>query len=109
MKLLTENILTDEGNFNGCRAYSEYIGYFKHTTDNYNMLLIRIHFSNNYNSEDLTISLFIKERGFVTIASFNSIAGLLPMPSHSYRSDKFVEGMQYNITLIEEWLNIVFD
>lgn len=109
MKLLTENILTDEGNFNGCRAYSEYIGYFMHARDNYEEMLISIHFSNEFNSENLTISLFIKERGFVTIASFNSIAGLLPMPKYEYRSDKFVEGMQYNITLIKEWLNIVFD
>lgn len=108
MKLLTENILTDNGNFTGCRAYSEYQGFFEHTRENGEIMLIKITFSNNINGGDLNIYLFIKERGFVKIADFNAIEGLIPLTRHKCRGDEFVEGMQYNIKLISDWVEIVF-
>ena len=108
MKLLTENILTDNGNTTGCRTYSEYQGFFEHTRENGEVMVIKISYCNNTNCKDLNIYLFIKERGFVKIADFNSIEGLLPMVHHKCRGDEFVEGMQYNVKLIGDWFGIVF-
>jgi hypothetical protein len=107
MKLLTENILTDNGNFNGCRAYSEYVGFFEHTRENGEVMLIKIDFNNNHNDEDLTISMFTKN-GFVRIASFNDIQFLQSIPHYKYCGDKFVKMVKSNNGTIEEWLNIVF-
>lgn len=107
MKLLTENILTDNGDFNGCRAYSEYVGFFEHTRENGEVMLIKITFDNNHNDKDLSVKLFTKDKGFVTIAGFNAIEGVLSINDHC-RSDKFVEAIYYNNSRIEEWLNIVF-
>lgn len=107
MKLLTENILTDNGDFNGCRAYSEYVGFFEHTRENGEVMLIKITFDNSHNDKDLSVKLFIKEKGFVSIAGFNTIEGVLSI-SGNCRSDKFVEAIYYNNARIEEWLNIVF-
>lgn len=107
MKLLTENILTDAGDFNGCRAYSSYAGFFEHTRENGEVMLIKIAFNNYHNDKDLGITLFIKEQGFVRIASFDTIEGVLSIRD-SCRGDKFVEAIYYNNARIEEWLNIVF-
>ena len=108
MKLLSENILTDSGDFNGCRSYSEYIGYFEHTRESGEVMLIRIYFDNDRTDKDLTVSLFTKEQGFTRIADFDCIPLLQPISHHKYRSDEFVEMIQYNNGVIEEWLNIVF-
>ena len=107
MKRLTENILTDAGNFNFCRAYSSYVGYFEHTRENGEVMLIKIAFKNNHNDKHLFVSLFIKEQAFVQIASFNDIAGVESI-SEDCRGDKFVEAIYHNNDRIEEWLNIVF-
>jgi hypothetical protein len=107
MKLLSENILTDNGDFNGCRAYSEYIGFFEHTRESGEVMLIKIVFSNNHNDEDLSISMFTNN-GFVKIAGFNAILFLQPIPHYKYRGDEFVKMIGYNNGCIEEWLNIVF-
>lgn len=107
MKLLTENIMTDNGNFNGCRAYSEYVGFFEHTRENGEVMLIKIAFDNNHNDKDLSISMFTNN-GFVKIAGFSAIGFLQPIPHHKYRGDEFVEMIKYNNGSIEEWLNIVF-
>lgn len=107
MKRLTENILTDAGNFDFCRAYSSYVGYFEHTRENGEVMLIRITFNNNHNDKHLIVSLFIKEQAFVQIAGFDAIAGVESI-SEDCRGDKFVEAIYHNNDRIEEWLNIVF-
>lgn len=107
MKLLTENILTDNGNFNGCRAYSEYVGFFEHTRENGEVMLIKIAFDNNHNDKDLSISMFTNN-GFVKIAGFSSIKFLQSIAHYKYCGDKFEEMIKYNNTIIEEWLNVVF-
>lgn len=108
MKLLSENILTDSGDFNCCRSYSEYIGYFEHTRESGEVMLIKICFDNNRTDKGLNISLFSKEQGFVKIAGFDSIPLLVPISHNKYRGDEFVKAIEYNNNVIEEWLGIVF-
>lgn len=108
MKLLSENILTDSGDFNGCRSYSKYIGYFEHTRESGEVMLIRVSFDNDRTDKGLAISLFIKEQGFVNIAGFDSIPFLQPISHHKYRGDEFVMMIGYNNESIGEWLGIVF-
>lgn len=108
MKLLSENILTDSGDFLGCRKFSKYIGYFEHTRESGEVMLIKIAFNNDRTDRGLDISLFIKEQGFVKIAGFDSIPFLQPIPHQKYRSDEFVKMIRYNNGSIEEWLSIVF-
>jgi hypothetical protein len=108
MKLLSENILTDNGDFNGCRSYSKYIGYFEHTRESGEVMLIRVSFDNDRTDKGLSISLFIKEQGFVNIAGFDSIPFVQPISHHKYRGDEFVKMIGYNNGSIEEWLGIVF-
>jgi hypothetical protein len=108
MKLLSENILTDSGDFNGCRSYSEYIGYFEHTRESGEVMLIKICFHNDRTDKGLSVNLFIKEQGFTMIADFDCIPLLVPISRHNYRSDAFVERIQYNNGVIGDWLDIVF-
>lgn len=109
LSLLNENILTDSGEFiNGVRrAYSEYVGFFKHykgSSGNY--WRIKITFSNQYSDSDLDIYLLSEEKGWVRIADFNDINGLKKI-SEDVRGDKFANAVRENIELIEDWLNFL--
>lgn len=105
MKLLSENILTDNGNSS---SYSKYIGYFEHTRESGEVMLIKISFNNGQTDKGLDINLFIKEQGFVKIAGFDSIPFLEPISHRKYRGDEFTKMIKYNNGSIEEWLDIVF-
>jgi hypothetical protein len=71
-------------------------------------MLIRVSFDNDRTDKGLSISLFIKEQGFVNIAGFDSIPFVQPISHHKYRGDEFVKMIGYNNGSIEEWLGIVF-
>jgi hypothetical protein len=102
MKLLKENFFTKE-----YYCYSRYDGYFEHTRENGEVMLLHIYMNTKHNSEDIDVSLFIKDYGFKCIATFFSIEGLYEINDYD-KGDKFVELVGKNLNTIEEWLDIVF-
>lgn len=102
MKLLKENFFQKE-----YYCYSRYDGYFEHTRENGEVMLLHIYMNTKHNSEDIDVSLFTKDYGFKCIATFFSIEGLSPIHQH-HKGDKFVELVGLNLNVIEEWLDIVF-
>ena len=102
MKLLKDNFL-HFGHF----QYSRYDGHYEHTRENGEVMLIKVNMSTRYNERDITISLFTKENGFVQIANFFEIEGLIPIHNHD-KGNRFVELVEKNLNVIEEWLDIVF-
>lgn len=102
MKLLKEKFFQKE---NYC--FSRYDGYFEHTRENGEVMLLHITMSTQHNSEDIDVDLFTKDNGFKTIANFWTINGLCEI--HDYdKGDKFVKLVGINLNAIEEWLDIVF-
>lgn len=101
MKLLKEKFFQKE---NYC--FSRYDGYFEHTRENGEVMLLHITMSTQYNSEDIDVDLFTKDNGFKTIANFRNIEGLSPI--HHHKGNKFVKLVGINLNAIEEWLDIVF-
>lgn len=102
MKLLKEKFFQKE-----IYCYSRYDGYFEHTRENGEVMLLHITMNTKYNSEDISVDLFTKDNGFVCIGCFFSIEGLYEI--HQYdKGDKFVELVGLNLNVIEEWLDIVF-
>ena len=102
MKLLKEKFFQKEH-----YCYSRYDGYFEHTRENGEVMLLHIYMNTKHYSEDIDVSLFIKDCGFKCIANFFSIEGLYEI--HDYdKGDKFVELVGKNLNTIEEWLDIVF-
>ena len=102
MKLLKEKFFQKE---NYC--FSRYDGYFEHTRENGEVMLLHITMNTKHNSEDIDVDLFTKDNGFKTIANFWNIEGLSPIHQHN-KGDKFVELVGLNLNVIEEWLDIVF-
>ena len=100
MKLLKEKFFQKE---NYC--FSRYDGYFEHTRENGEVMLLHITMNTKHNSEDIEVDLFTKDNGFKTIANFWTIEGLSPIQN---KGDKFVELVGLNLNVIEEWLDIVF-
>lgn len=102
MKLLKEKFFQKE---NYC--FSRYDGYFEHTRENGEVMLLHIIMDTKYNSEDISVCLFTKDNGFKSIANFWNIEGLSEIEQY-HKGDKFVELVGKNLNVIEEWLNIVF-
>lgn len=102
MKLLKEKFFLKE-HYCFCR----YDGYFEHTRENGEVMLLHITMNTKHNSEDIDVDLFTKDNGFKTIACFWSIEGLCEIHQH-HKGDKFVELVGINLNVIEEWLDIVF-
>lgn len=102
MKLLKEKFFQKE---NYC--FSRYDGYFEHTRENGEVMLLHIVMDTKYNSKDMGVFLFSKDNGFNTIANFWNIEGLYEIEQF-HKEDKFVELVGKNLNVIEEWLDIVF-
>ena len=102
MKLLKEKFFQKESYF-----FSRYDGYFEHTRESGEVMLLHITMNTKHNSQDINVDLYTKENGFKTIANFWTIEGLSPIHLHN-KGDKFVELVGLNLNVIEEWLDIVF-
>lgn len=100
MKLLKEKFL-----HRGIYCYSRYDGYFEHTKENGEVMLLHIIIDTQY--EDIDVYLFTKDNGFKKIAHSLNIEGLSPIHSY-YEKNEFIEIVKTNINVIEEWLDVVF-
>ena len=106
MKLLKEKFFQTE---NYC--FSRYDGYFEHTRENGEVMLLHITMNTKHNSEDIDVDLFTKDNGFKTIANFWNIEGLSPVYQHAikkYQEVEFKALVGKNLNTIKEWLDIVF-
>lgn len=106
MKLLKEKFFVKD-NYCFCR----YDGYFEHTRENGEVMLLHIIMDTKHNSEDISVCLFTKDNGFKCIADFWNIEGLSPIYQHAvkkYREEEFKVLVGLNLNVIEEWLDIVF-
>jgi len=88
-------------------CYSRYDGYFEHTRENGEVMLLHIVMTTKYNNEDVDVYLFTKDKGFTNIANFWNIEGLTEMYQWD-KGEKFVKVVGKNLNVIEEWLDIVF-
>ncbi len=102
MKLLKEKFFQKEN-----YRFSRYDGYFEHTRENGDVMLLHITMDTKYNSKDIVVGLFTKNNGFKCIADFWNIEGLSELENF-HKGDKFVELVGKNLNVIEEWLDIVF-